>query len=225
MLEFILAPQNYPFMISLTVMLIIAIEEGVCSLMGVGLSEALSHLFPHLNVNLDGPDLDHPTSIDWVLSFFKVKGIPILALLVVHLLVYGLIGLLVQKCAITFLHHLLPGWMAASGTLLVSLPITRVFARGLAKIIPKDESSAIYTNSLVGRIATVTLGEARPGYPTRAKTQDEHGKTHYFMLEPDAQDTTFNQGDEALLVRYDGAKFYGIHPSSPKLHKKIRNKL
>lgn len=225
MFEFILAPQNYPFTISITVMLIIATLEGVGTLMGAGLSDAIAHLFPEADFSLDAPDLDHPSPMDWVLSFFKVKGVPILALLVVHLLVFGLAGLMLQKIAWALTGTLLSGFIAAILAFVASMPVTKVLAKGLSKVIPQDESSAISSHTLVGRLATITLGQAKPGYPTRAKTTDQHGKTHYFMLEPDAPDMTFNQGEEALLVRYDGAKFYGIHPSLPKLHKKEGQKL
>ncbi|MEL6964311.1 MAG: OB-fold-containig protein, partial [Pseudomonadota bacterium] len=54
--------------------------------------------------------------------------------------------------------------------------------------------------SFVGRVATITLGSARLGQPAQAKLQDQHGQTHYVMVEPDRQDITFEQGSRVLLV-------------------------
>ena len=80
----------------------------------------------------------------------------------------------------------------------------------VAKVMPKEETSAVSLNSLVGRVATITLGTASPGKPAQGKVRDEHGLEHYVMIEPDIADAAFEQGSEVLLVRSEGAKFFAI---------------
>jgi hypothetical protein len=92
--------------------------------------------------------------------------------------------------------------------------VTRWSTGVLARILPKDESDAVSQASLIGLTARVTLGEARAGSPAQAVTRDHHGQSHYFLLEPDSSDEAFALGEEALLVRFDGLRFYGIRPST-----------
>ena len=47
---------------------------------------------------------------------------------------------------------------------------------------------------LVGRMATIVLGTARQGSPAQAKVRDQHGQTHYVMLEPDEDGASFQAG-------------------------------
>ena len=65
--------------------------------------------------------------------------------------------------------------------------------------------------SLVGRVATITLGTAKHGHPAEAKVKDQHDQTHYLMVEPDALEQEFAQGTKVLLVRKQGAVFYVIN--------------
>lgn len=219
MLEFVLAPQNFPFTTALTAMLIIAAIEGVGAMMGAGLSSILDQLIPNADIDLgvDGPDLDAPGPIGKVLSWFCVKRVPVLVLLVVFLLLFGIVGLLIQDCMQTLFGFLLPALVAAVLALVATLPMVRGTATILAKIIPQDETSAISRDSLIGRCAEITLGAARQGYPTQAKTKDRFGKVHYLMLEPDEPEEIFNKGDVVLLVKHDGVRFFAIRPDNQEL--------
>lgn len=215
MIEFILAPQNYPFTISLAVLLIIAMLEGVGAVMGAGLSDIVDQLLPSTEIDLDfeAPDIDSPTNLEWALSWFRVRRVPVLVLLVIFLLIYGMIGLIIQNIVLSTFGYLLPALVAGGVALIPTLPTTKVLSSALAKILPKDETSAVSHRSLIGRTAEVTLGVAKQNYPAQAKTKDQFGKVHYLMVEPDCPDITFKKGDSVLLVKYENAKFYGIAPT------------
>jgi hypothetical protein len=84
--------------------------------------------------------------------------------------------------------------------------------------MPKDESSAVSMDSMVGRIATVVGGTARLGFPAQAKATSEKGQTLYVMVEPDGAEITFAAGAPVLLVkRLGGMKFQGIRNPKPDL--------
>ena len=114
--------------------------------------------------------------------------------------------------------YLLPGFAAAVMVFFISLPFVRMFGGLLARIIPKDETDAVSEDSFIGRTATITLGRASKGSPTRAKLTDHHGTTHYIMVEPDIDDEIFEQGSSVLLVSRVGAVFKAIRNTSVVLN-------
>jgi hypothetical protein len=116
-----------------------------------------------------------------LLGWLGVGRIPLLMLIVVLLALFGMIGIAGQQIA----------------------------ARGLARIMPQDETTAVSLEELVGLRATVVVGTARQGSPARASVRDRHGLTHYVMAEPtDAQ--SVGEGGTLLLVRREGDIFVGL---------------
>ena len=73
------------------------------------------------------------------------------------------------------------------------------------------------TETLVGRVAVIVTGEAKSGSAAQARVRDEHGQTHYIMVEPDTESDVFAQGASVLLVRRAGATFFAIHNMSASL--------
>ena len=75
--------------------------------------------------------------------------------------------------------------------------------------MPKDETTAVSQESLIGHVGTVVLGEARVGNAAQARVKDTYGQQHYVMVEPDSEDV-LKQGDAVLLVSLDGNTFKAI---------------
>lgn len=207
MIEFVTASQNMPFTVALTVMFGIAVLEGITTLLGAGVSSLLDALLPeadiHLHAEIDASEIPATTGLSRFLSWLRVGQVPVLILLVVFLTAFGLIGLGIQALTSNILGFLLPGVVAAIGSLFLSLPVVRIAGGGLQRMMPKDETEAVTEESLVGRIATITIGKAAKGSPAEAKVKDQHGLTHYIMLEPDEDGITMHSGTQVLLVRYE----------------------
>ena len=89
------------------------------------------------------------------------------------------------------------------------MPIVRFSAALISKIIPKDETTAIHTDDLIGRTAHIVLGEARPNSPAQAKVKDQFGQTHYVLVEPE-QDIVFKQGQDVILTQRTKIGFQAI---------------
>lgn len=194
MFEFVAAPENLPFSVALLVMLLIGVVEAV----GLGASAA------HLDVNADagaGGDL---------LGWLGVGRVPLLIVLVVFLACFGLAGLAIQQLAASMAGDPLSLWMASAAALAAALPMTGVGARGLARIIPQDETTAVSLDSLVGKRGAITIGTARRGSPAQLRVRDAFGQTHYVLVEPHDEAHPFAEGDTVLLVRRDGDIFIGI---------------
>jgi hypothetical protein len=204
MLDFIAAPENLPFSVALLVMLLIGIVEAV----GLGLGAL------HLDVDADvdgGGDL---------LAWLGVGRVPILMLLVVFLAVFGMVGITIQQ-----LFGPLSPWLASAVAGVAALPLTGIGARGLARIMPQDETTAVSLDSLVGKRGTITVGTARAGSPAQARVRDVHGQPHYVMVEPHDAAHPIAEGETVLLIGRDGNIFTGLGEADgvvPHAHEQLR---
>ncbi len=237
MIAFVLADQNLPFAVALALMLLIAVLEGVTTLLGMGLSGFLDSLIPEMDVDLDvdvdmDVDMDvdvhsaefHPgTSLSKVLSWLRIGQVPALVLLVIFLTAFGLLGLATQSIAKDMLGGMLPMLPASAIAFILALPMVRIFGGILAKVMPKDETEAVSEQSFIGLIATITIGTAKTGSPAQGKLNDRHGQTHYVMIEPDDRNEVFEQGVEVLLVQKHGATFKAIKNTSAVLGHEANN--
>lgn len=217
-MEFLFSDDNLPFSIALTLMLIIALMEGVLTLLGIGMSQALDSLLPDadLNVDLDADFSPNGSALSNLLGWIRFGQVPVLVMFVVFLTAFGLIGLAIQLAMDGILSMTLPAWISAPLASFAALPVVRGSTGVLSKVVFKDETESISSNSFVGRVAMITLGEARQGSPAEARFKDRFGTTHYVMVEP-MEDVVFVKGDKVLLVESAGAVFKVIETNNPNL--------
>ncbi len=211
--SFLFIPQNLPFAVALGLMVVIGALEGTALALGGGMSGLLDQHLPDFDgdVGLDGHVDAH--ALGWferVLGWLHLGRVPALVVLVLFLCFFGLFGLLFQYSLVQTTGWLLPGVLASVPAFFAALPLVRVCAGGIAKVLPKDETEAVTRDSFVGRVALVIGGPSRSGTPTQAKLRDEHGYTHYVLVEPDVEGLEFLNGDEVVLVRQASARFYAI---------------
>ena len=216
MVSFFGDPANFPFSVALAIVSILAIIEGVGLLIGSGVFNFLDALLPDIDVDMeiDGPDLSTPTITGEVLSWLRIGKVPIILSLIVFLVAFGLSGIFIQHSVSSLFGSPLPVSIAVFPAFLVSLPSMSVGNSLMARLMPKVETSAVSENSLLGRMAEITTGQARSRYPAQAKVLDEHNQTHYVMLEPDIETETFAQGEAVLLVRRENGTFFAIRSTS-----------
>jgi hypothetical protein len=206
-----LAPEAAPFLIASVVLIAIAAVEGVGLLLGASAFHWLDNVLHHPADGFDG------AWQSW-LGWLHVGRVPVLALIVVFLAAFAIVGFGVNLAVHGLLGVYVPAWFAAPVAVLAALPVVRVTGGALGRIIPKDETSAVSLDSLVGRIATVVSGTARVGFPAQAKTTSEHGQPLYVMVEPDNSEINFTSGEQVLLVkRLSSTRFQGIKNPKPDL--------
>ncbi|WP_444891648.1 YqiJ family protein [Microbulbifer sp. DLAB2-AA] len=208
---FLLQDQNLIFTGALLLMFMIALLEGVMTLIGVGISDLLDNVLPDFNV--DVPDTGLSGGMTKLLGWLRFGEVPALILLVTFLVGFGVTGLLIQMLMESFFGYLLPGGLLAVGVLFLALPQVRFVGNIMRRFAVGDESEAVERNSFIGRVAIITIGRAEAGSPAEARFSDEYGTTHYVMVEPDESEI-FNQGDKVLLVEELGAHFRVTRPSS-----------
>ena len=169
----------------------------------IGLVEAIGLGGAGLGLDTDAPD-------NGLLSWLGVGQLPLLVLLVVILALFGLIGLSLQQLTVVLTGDTITPWLAGPAAAATALPLTALLARPLARILPRDETSAIDIDDLVGLRAVIVTGRAMSGSPARARVRDHHGQNHYVMAEPDNAGQSFAEGEEIILVRREAHLFKAI---------------
>src|SRR5262245_7217469 len=152
------------------------------------------------------------------LGWLHVGRVPLLALVVMFLAAFAIVGFVVNMAVKGLFGFYLPALVGAPLAFVAALPVVRVTGHALVRIMPKDETAAVSLDSLVGRIATVVAGTARQGFPAQAKTTTEGGQSLYLMVEPDSAEASCGAGEQVLLVkRLSGTRFQGIRNPKPDL--------
>jgi hypothetical protein len=193
----LLADYNMPFAAALVLMVLL----GLVQVVGLG------SMFADTDVDADA---DPGGFADGLLSFLGIGRVPFMVWLVGFLLVFAALGVGIQALADGLLGGPLDRWVAAAIAAVAALPVTGVFVRPVAAILPGDETSAVGLDNLVGRRAKIVTGRAAAGHPARAQVHDHHGRAHYVMVEPHEAGSEMLEGDELLLVRRESETFYGV---------------
>ena len=192
----LLADHNMPFAAALVVMVLIALLQAF----------GLGHGFGDTDLDADadgGP-------MDGLLSFIGIGRVPFMVWLASFLLSFAALGVGIQSLAEGLLGAPLDRWVVAALAAVAALPVTGLLARPIGAILPRDETTAVGLDSLVGRRAQIVTGRAAAGNPARARVHDHHGRPHYVMVEPHEAGSEMLEGDELLLVRRESETFYGV---------------
>jgi len=202
------SPETLPFGVAVALIVAIALLEGLGMLMALSPSNLIDSWLPEHAAE---------TGLDRVLGWLHLGRVPALVLLLLFLLGYALFGYALQKVAFNLFGGFVPAWAAALLAVPPGLATVRGIGSLVAHIVPRDESSAVSEQSLVGRAGVVSAGAARRGLAAQARVRDAHGRTHYLMVEPDLDDEVFEEGAQILIVRKAGAFYRCIANPHPHL--------
>lgn len=206
-------PSNLIFSVCICLLFFFTLLEVFLLLAGGGSQGILDQflpddLIPHkdVEVNIDGSSGLLVQFLDWL----YIGRVPLLIWLIIFLTLYGLSGLILQSVLFQWTGQYITAWIMVPACLFLSMPLVRYSAMLIARILPQDETTAIYSDELIGRTATIILGVATPNSPAEAKVQDQHGLTHYILVEPE-QDESFQQGQSVILTGRTKIGFYAMH--------------
>lgn len=218
MFALINTPQTFVFGVALMLMLMLFVLEMLSLAVG-GINDWIDGLLPDALSDIHHPDV----AIDTVdggafiqfLSWLYVGRIPLLMLLVVFLTIFGVLGFALQGMVYHFFGFYLPSLIAVPVVWFATLPLMRISAKGIHKVLPKDETSAIDSSLLVGRVGMVVIGTATSDKPAQIRVKDTHGQTHYVMGYADNE--AIGQGQSVLLIAQSGMYFKVITNPNPAL--------
>jgi len=193
---------NLPFAVAFALLILVALAQVV------GLGDLAGE--PDIDAGDAGP-------MEGIASILGIGRVPFLAWLATFLLMFSGVGItgqyLLDQLAGTMLSPLPAAALAAFPALL----LTGVGARILSPIVPRDETTAVHVDALLGKRGRIDIGSARRGHPARAVVKDIHGQPHNVMVEPHEDGAEFLAGDEVLLVRLEDDLFYAISTSDRRL--------
>jgi membrane protein implicated in regulation of membrane protease activity len=194
MIQFLTHSGTAPFSVALLLMVLLGVVEAI----GLGSSA--------IEVDIDPGEAGAIASgLDWL----NIGRLPLLMLLVVFLTVFGLAGLVLQGAALALAGGLLPWFGAVPASVVIAAPLTRRLGVGLARVLPRDETTAVAIDTLVGRRARIVIGTARRGHPARARVEDQHGQVHFVMVEP-LDDSSLTAAAMLLLTARHGDIFHAV---------------
>jgi hypothetical protein len=203
--EFFTSSQNAAFVWALVILTILSLVIVLGTLLGA------IHL----------PDADADLEVDWetegiasgLLEYFGVAAMPLSIFVLVGTCSFFVTGYAIQMFAIQTRGAFLPGWIAILPALLVTLTVCRLSGKAFAKSQLKLHTTAVASSSFLYRLVVIQQGTARPGLAAEAKLVDEHGQTHYVLVEPKNPNESFPQGSEVVLVEQIGSRFLAVSGS------------
>lgn len=195
--EFLLAPPNVPFAIALGVVALMGVVEVLGTFLGTsGLADSDSDV-----------DADAEGFAPKLLNFLHFGALPTTVIILLFCLGFSLSGYAIQFGANQLTGRLAPALAVSVPALLLALPLVRLGGAGLRKTLFREDTAAVSSDALLGRVATITLGETRRGTPSQAKLKDEFGTTHYVQVEPLHENGVYAAGSEVILVTRTGATY------------------
>ena len=195
MLSFLLDDANFWFSCALGIVIALFILEMAGMFFGVSLLGLVDD-----QAALDA-DTDTSSGFTEFGSWLALDRLPLLVWLVLLLPTFGSAGLTFNFLSLTLLDTYFARWLITLLAVIAGLFFTARFGSFIARLLPKQESSATTADELVGTVGHITVGVARQNSPAEGKFIDAHGQPHYLLVEPFEPDEQFSQGEKILLIQ------------------------
>ena len=195
MLSFLLDDANFWFSCALGIVIALFILEMAGMFFGVSLLGLVDD-----QAALDA-DADTSSGFTEFGSWLALDRVPLLVWLVLLLTTFGSAGLTFNFLSLTLLDTYFARWLITLLAVVAGLFFTARFGTFIARLLPKQESSATTADELVGTVGHITVGVARQNSPAEGKFVDAHGQPHYLLVEPFEPDEQFSQGEKILLIQ------------------------
>jgi hypothetical protein len=199
--DILLAPDVRPFAISAAIMVTLGGIELLTMIVGFSISELIGKDF--------ALETESHSAIGGLFLWINAGRLPLLILLILALGVFAIAGFLLQAVAHS-VGTAVPVALAALAALAISLPAIRVTSRGIARIIPRDETYAVDEADFIGHVAEVSIGPLDQGLPGRVRLKDVFGNWHSVAARASPESTPLPVGASVLLVDRDARCFIAI---------------
>ena len=203
--------SNVVFSICIALVFMFGVLETLLLCFG-GSSQGFLEQFLPENSSIKDPEINLAESqgpFQQFLDWLYIGRLPLLIWFIVFLTIYGLSGLVIQALFQRFTDTYLNAWIIVPACLFLVMPLVRLVAKVLEKFLPKDETTAIYSEQLIGRSALIILGNARMNSPAQGKVYDQFNQVHYVLLEPE-EDIVLQQGETVILTQQTNVGFKAI---------------
>ena len=199
--DILLAPDVRPFAISAAIMVTLGGIELLTMIVGFSISELIGKDF--------ALETESHSAIGGLFLWINAGRLPLLILMILALGVFAIAGFLLQAIAHS-IGTAVPVTLAALAALAISLPAIRVTSRGIARIIPRDETYVVDEADFIGHVAEVSIGPLDQGLPGRVRLKDVFGNWHSVAARASPESTPLPVGASVLLVDRDAKCFIAI---------------
>ncbi len=179
-------------------------------MLGLVLFEGLAVLLGFSALKAGDPDID----VDFgdslagaLMSWVNPGRVPLLVLIIAFLAAFSATGFALQSFLLAQEINL-PTAIVAICAATIAVPLSKLASRGVAAIIPRDETYAVSLDMLVGRHAVVTLGPLDQGSAGRVRVLDNHGNWHFLPTKAAQGQADIPTNAKVVLVDRDGATFF-----------------
>ncbi|WP_312970597.1 OB-fold-containig protein [Acinetobacter gerneri] len=182
MLNFFLELGLLPFNLSFLALIILSMAETIGYYLGMRPSTLIKRFSPN-----------------WLRSspLLQVKFSKVL-IFVFLLINFGFAGYFLQLLAFASQHQFMAWYYIIIPAIIIAIFFTVFMLHCLDQVIkPKFNSNRV---NLLGRLATVSSGNARPGFSAQARVRDEFGQLHYVQVEPEFGELEFQS--QIILIRF-----------------------
>jgi hypothetical protein len=199
--DILLAPDVRPFAVAAAIMATLGGIELLTMIVGFSISELVGHDF--------ALDSENHSGIGGLFLWINAGRLPLLILIMLALGIFSSAGFLLQAIA----HGAgatMPVSIAALAAAGLSIPVIRIASRGIARIIPRDETYAVNEADFVGHVAEVAIGPLDQGLPGRVRLKDVFGNWHNVAARAGPDSAPLPVGARVLLVDRDTRSFIAI---------------
>ncbi|MEN8367474.1 OB-fold-containig protein [Acinetobacter bereziniae] len=182
MLEFLFEHELMPFHLSVLALILLSMAETFGYYLGIRPSTFLKKVSP-----------------DWLIEspLLQVKFSKVL-IFVFLLLNFSFAGYFLQLSIFASKQEFAPWYYVILPALVIAIFFTVFMIHCLDQVIkPKITTNQV---DLLGRLATVSSGNARPGFSAQARVRDENGQLHYVQVEPEFGELEFQS--QIILIRF-----------------------
>jgi len=199
--DILLAPDVRPFAISAAIMLTLGGIELLTMIVGFSISELIGKDF--------ALETESHSAIGGLFLWINAGRLPLLILMILALGMFAITGFLLQAIAHS-VGTAVPVALAALAAAAISLPAIRVTSRGIARIIPRDETYVVDEADFVGHVGEVSIGPLDQGLPGKVRLKDVFGNWHSVAARASPESTPLPVGASVLLVDRDARSFIAI---------------
>ena len=182
MLVFLFEHELMPFHLSVLALILLSMAETFGYYIGLRPSTFLKKISP-----------------DWLIEspLLQVKFSKVL-IFVFLLLNFSFAGYFLQLSIFASKQVFAAWYYVVLPALVIAIFFTVFMIHCLDQVIkPKVALNQV---DLLGRLATVSSGNARPGFSAQARVRDENGQLHYIQVEPEFGELEFQS--QIILIRF-----------------------
>lgn len=191
-----LAPQMFPYSVAFLIFTIFALLEFISLILGWG-------IFAFLDTHFDSDtDIEVQTSLGNFFGFVNPQKVPFSMVLLSFFFIFSFLGSILQN-----IFGLFPLFITVPIVFILTIILLRHTTNIIEKLLPKETSEAVYTDSFLGKKALILDPICKKDFPARAKLKDIYGESHYIRVEPLNNKEIFKEKELVIIMEKKGEIF------------------